>query len=314
MRTIQDKNRNIAIGFFALFTIGILNLFIPFAIFASISGINDFSYYLVFNLRYWFNLTQMIVHDTYQLIMTIVQIIIYLWILLNLKDIEVDLLAEEKHYNRTKKYFFYTFIYGFLILYQGFLLMIFYLIFFLIFLLLFFAIAGLVGTVYFAIFLYNIGKESENVIIKVGGILFIVGPILSALGIIVSLPTLFGAGSMEFNHIFFGIISFIDKLISGIGFLLLMNNYEGAKHERRTADPRASRRESRDVPRYESRRSDYPPSRPRSSLDFSIASEARDPSPAIPAQSSDQQRCPNCGSPCASTDKFCMNCGRYLEE
>ena len=306
MIEVQDKIRNVAIGFTAIFILNLLNLFIPFWIFVGISGIYDFNFYLNFSLMYYVNMDEMIVNNTYQLIFYIITIIIYIKILSYLKEIELDLMGDDHHTQRTKKYFFMSFVYPFLTLYQGFLLIVLMYTLVFAFILLYLAIGGLVGTVYFAIFLYNIGKETDNMLIKIGGILFIIGPLLSALSILVSLPAIFSFGSLEFSHFFFGIISFVDSIISGVGFFLLMNNYEGARYERRAAPSQDYRRPEES--RYRPPRDEYYPPPSGSYEDSYSRSEPRETSQPI-----SEIRCPSCGNPCPSSDSFCKNCGRFLQ-
>ena len=245
--------------------------------------------------------------DLYATILSIIFNIIGMSLLIGvlfiLKRIELNQTGDDIHYSRTIKYYPLILI-NYLLMEFG--IFMFLSIFFIIL-----AILALIGTIYYILYIYNLGKESNSNILKIGAVLFILGPIISEIGYFSSL--ILQVNSLSDLYAIIGLFFFLDilggisNLFIGIGFILWEHRSDLGYVEPST------RHKVYSTWRSQLNAMNEPTSSRTNSID--------DTRPSSLTSSKNQRiplgneiRCQTCGNITSKDDSFCPYCGRYLKD
>ncbi|NHI93333.1 MAG: zinc ribbon domain-containing protein [Candidatus Lokiarchaeota archaeon] len=255
--------------------------------------------YISFNLFFYI----------FTMILNITNFCLLIWVLTCFKNIELNLTGEDKHYSRTIKYYPLVLVNYLLLEFGSFILMLVPYFFLIISLLAF------IGTIYYIIYIYNLGKELESSLLKIGAVFFILGPVISFVGVFQTLfiPIFSISGLYILIGIYFllDIVGGISSLLIGVGLYTCFEKDFG-----------------RVIPDYPQRQRDYYDMRQLEEDETQENSLNNQRSSRLPYESNSSPsklpqrppivddlniKCPICNKMVSKDMAFCPFCGRYLQ-
>ena len=279
-----------------------LSHFLIIFIFAILSAVDSFMYldlYIPNSIYYSFDLSVMIL----TIIFNIIGMSLLIGALFIFKRIELNQTGDDKHYSRTIKYYPLVIVNYLLIEFGIFILLS---IFFVVL-----AILAFVGTIYYILYLYNLGKESDSSLLKIGAIFFILGPIISEIAIFSSIffpiYTLSALYTLIGVYFFLDILSGLSSILLGIGFILWQQRSDVGYTEPSSGEIQYS------PWRSQLNAIDQPTSSRTNSIDNTRTTSIT-PSENSRMPLGDEIKCQTCGRTTSKDNSFCPYCGKYLRD